>query len=134
VTFANNANAYGACEFVGQYSPFSIVANDVVLGENQGHLNEIIMLGSGSTLGYSKNPRTLKCFRAHFKVPANGGATVRRFVMNTGEGTQTGICHTDLSDLTDHADAWYSLDGRKLDGEPTKKGVYIQNGKKVVIK
>ena len=27
---------------------------------------------------------------------------------------------------------WYSVDGVKLNGEPTKKGVYIRNGKKVV--
>ena len=27
---------------------------------------------------------------------------------------------------------WYSIDGKKLNGEPTKKGVYIVNGKKVV--
>ena len=30
--------------------------------------------------------------------------------------------------------AWYTLDGRKLDGKPTKSGVYIREGKKVVIK
>jgi hypothetical protein len=29
---------------------------------------------------------------------------------------------------------WYSLDGRKLDGVPQKKGLYILNGQKVVIK
>ena len=29
---------------------------------------------------------------------------------------------------------WYTLDGRKLDGKPTKKGLYIVNGKKRVIK
>ena len=29
---------------------------------------------------------------------------------------------------------WYDLNGRKLDGAPTKKGVYILNGKKVVVK
>ena len=28
--------------------------------------------------------------------------------------------------------AWYTLDGKKLSGEPTKKGVYIIKGKKVV--
>ena len=32
------------------------------------------------------------------------------------------------------ADAWYSLDGRRLSGKPTKKGLYINNGKKVAIK
>ena len=29
--------------------------------------------------------------------------------------------------------AWYTLDGRKLDGRPGTKGLYIINGKKVVI-
>ena len=30
--------------------------------------------------------------------------------------------------------SWYSLDGRELKSQPTKKGIYIQNGQKVVIK
>ena len=30
--------------------------------------------------------------------------------------------------------AWYSLDGRRLSTIPTRKGIYINNGKKVVIK
>ncbi len=30
--------------------------------------------------------------------------------------------------------AWYSLDGRRLSGKPSVKGVYINNGRKVVIK
>ena len=29
---------------------------------------------------------------------------------------------------------WYDLSGRKLDKQPTQKGIYIANGKKVVIK
>jgi len=29
---------------------------------------------------------------------------------------------------------WYTLDGRKLSGKPAQKGIYIHNGKKVVIK
>ena len=35
------------------------------------------------------------------------------------------------ADALDKA-AWYTLDGKKLSGEPTKKGVYIIKGKKVV--
>ena len=31
-------------------------------------------------------------------------------------------------------DRWYSLDGRRLNGKPTKKGLYIKNGQKVVVK
>ena len=29
---------------------------------------------------------------------------------------------------------WYTLDGRKLKGRPSAKGVYINNGNKVVMK
>ena len=32
------------------------------------------------------------------------------------------------------ADGWYTIDGRKLSQQPTKKGLYIYNGKKTVIK
>ena len=33
-----------------------------------------------------------------------------------------------------HTDACYTLDGRRLNGKPTRKGLYITNGRKVVIK
>jgi len=36
-------------------------------------------------------------------------------------------------DLTD-ADAWYTLDGRKLDKRPKAKGVYVVKGQKVIIR
>ena len=32
------------------------------------------------------------------------------------------------------AEGWYTVDGIKLQGAPTEKGIYINNGKKVVIK
>ena len=49
------------------------------------------------------------------------------------EGT-TNILNTDFTDSTDKVGAWYTLDGRKLQGMPTQKGLYIVNGKKIVIK
>ena len=30
--------------------------------------------------------------------------------------------------------SWYTLDGRKLNGKPTAKGLYIYNGKKIIVK
>ena len=47
------------------------------------------------------------------------------------QGGTTGISTVSTASETD---GWYSLDGRKLDGKPAKKGVYINNGKKVVIR
>lgn len=35
----------------------------------------------------------------------------------------------------DHeADSWYTLDGKKLNGKPATKGIFIRNGKKVLLK
>ena len=31
-------------------------------------------------------------------------------------------------------DEWFSLDGMKLNGQPTEKGIYIRNGRKVILK
>ena len=45
----------------------------------------------------------------------------------------TGIEEMEVSGGVEGA-AYYTLDGCKLDGKPTKKGVYIVNGRKVVIK
>lgn len=48
----------------------------------------------------------------------------------------TGISSTangQWSTFNDSA-VWYTLDGRRLMGQPTRKGLYIVNGKKVVVK
>ena len=31
-------------------------------------------------------------------------------------------------------DNWYMLDGRRVEGEPKAKGIYLRNGKKLIIK
>ena len=94
------------------------------------------MLGSGSTLGYSKNNRQLHSFRCHFEVPSNADApAMNSYVIDFGDGT-TSLSEKLRVKSEEFATAaeWYSLDGRKLDGEPTKKGQYIVNGRKVVVK
>ena len=119
------SNAGGEdCQFVGQFSPFTIDA---------GNKDEIIMLGSGSQLGYSQTARDLKTFRAHFFIP--GATAARAFVMNFGNGETTGIISVQGSgSMVNGSDAWYSLGGQRLQSAPTAKGVYIQNGRKVVVK
>ena len=51
-----------------------------------------------------------------------------------GEGT-TGIDNLNVNDnLNDNEATWYDLNGRKLNGKPAQKGIYIKNGKKIVVK
>ena len=47
--------------------------------------------------------------------------------------TDTGIGYTEITEITERAGAWYTLDGRKVQNA-TRKGVYIVNGHKVVTK
>ena len=81
--------------------------------------------GKGTT--YNENYNDGK--RAH--IDGDGGPGY--FTART-----TGIA-TDLHQVTSdkqqvQSDEWYTIDGRKLNGMPAKKGVYIQNGKKTVVK
>ena len=55
-----------------------------------------------------------------------------RLVSANGVTTAIGELDTKTDEFS--FNDWFSLDGSKLSGKPTEKGVYINNGKKVVIK
>lgn len=122
----------GKVTFVGQYSPFSIVESGAT-GSNQGNKNEILLMTKGNKIGYSKNPRTLNCFRCHFYVPTNGGQQAHNIEVDFGEGEATSVASME-DGRSKMEDVYYTLDGRKLEGKPTAKGMYIVNGRKVIIK
>ena len=72
--------------------------------------------------------------RAYFQLHYLDTSTVRAFNLSFGDSSEdTGIGHTEITEITEKSDVWYSLDGRKLDGKSTKKGLYIHGGKKVVV-
>ena len=92
---------------------------------------DVLFVATGNTL---KNPSTMptdmKGFRAYFLLK-NVPAGTRTFALNLGD-KETGITTTDFTDSTDKAGAVYDLQGRKVNA--AQKGVYIQNGKKTVVK
>ncbi len=55
-----------------------------------------------------------------------------RLVSRSGETTAIGTLDTKTGEVS--FDGWYDMNGLKLDSKPTKKGLYINNGKKIVIK
>ena len=57
-----------------------------------------------------------------------------RLVGANGQTTAIGTIDTKTGEMTFDSEAWYTLDGVRLSGKPTKKGLYINNGKKIVIK
>ena len=82
---------------------------------------------------------TLDPNKAHLELPQSSPSPARGFIGFDDDET-TGI--SDASHLMDNgewimdneAGAWYDLSGRKLSGQPTKKGIYVRDGKKFVIK
>ncbi len=71
-------------------------------------------------------------FRAFFK-PGIFDASVTSLSLGSVTGGTTSI--DDLpATLDQETGAWYTIDGRRLNGQPTQKGVYIKNGKKTIIK
>ena len=122
VTF-DNAQGSGDCSFVGQYDPFVI---------DEGNQNSIVMLSSGNRIGYSNNvPRTLRCMRAHFEIPATGGApAMTDYAIDFDGEASTALKVIDNGQwVIDNV--YYDLAGRRV-AQPTK-GLYIFNGKKVMI-
>ena len=55
-----------------------------------------------------------------------------RLVDANGETTGIGEIDTKTGDVT--FDGWYAIDGVRLSGKPSKSGLYINNGRKVIIK
>ena len=118
----------GDVTFCGTFSPIRLEAND----------RTKLYLGSGDNLYYPSDEVNVNACRAYFSL--NNGITAgddsepnqaRVFVLNFGNDGAAGISQK-LSQGARSASAWYSVDGRKLSGKPTQKGLYIHNGKKVV--
>jgi len=77
--------------------------------------------------------RTIPAGKNYLVVTGAAGAPKLTFVVDKGqgEGSATAIGTIEASEA-DH-DAWYTLDGRRLQQKPSQKGLYIRNGQKVVV-
>lgn len=101
----------------------------------------VLFLGSGNKLfsptvvnDAGQEASYMKGFRAYFQLKGTA-ASASAFNIDFGEGETTGIISVNGSGLMVNGfDGCYDLQGRRIEGQPTQKGVYIVNGKKTVIK
>ena len=93
----------------------------------------VLFLTSGNKLQYPEAlPADFKGFRAYFQL--KGEATsARSFQLNLGDDEVTGIQTLDNLTISPVDNSVYDLQGRRVDGA-AKRGVYVVNGKKVIIK
>ena len=83
---------------------------------------------------FERDYRTVRPFEA-YTLHRDNQNPAPQFIMiggDMGNGT------TGIEELVDKRmntnDSWYTIDGRKLQGAPTSKGLYIRNGKKVIVR
>ena len=128
-----------AATFHGIFDPYSTGGAD----------NTMLYLGADNTLYYPSDNITIGAFRAYFKLadgitagdPVNG---VRAFVLNFGDDSEANEI-SDATRLNNNEqrinNEWYDLSGRRVSvpsvssaSSVLPKGVYINNGHKIVIK
>ena len=64
----------------------------------------------------------------------NTNTSAARIFVEEADGSVTAISTISADGVAVPAEGWYTLNGVKMNAAPTQKGVYINNGKKVVIK
>lgn len=118
----------GRVQFVGTYAP------KLLLGNNDGNL----YMGADDDIRVPNENMNLDAFLAYFLLDLGNGlgmpgpAKVKQAVINVDGEVITKIF--DIHNEQQAKEGWYSLDGRKLNSRPTAKGIYINNGRKIVIK
>ena len=85
----------------------------------------LFLTASGTLKKANSNGSTLKGLRAYFTVPSDASARLAL------DDDATAIR---LVETTTTADRWYTTDGRQLSMQPTRRGIYIRNGQKMIIR
>ena len=86
----------------------------------------------------------VEAYSVEFSIAAEGSVKVGLKLQNTTatwinfdnfslEAVTTGISRIN-EDATTTDDNWYSLSGRKINGKPTAKGIYIHQHQKMVVR
>ena len=121
-------------DFIGSFSPTSFDPGDRTL----------LYLGAANTLYYPNAANNedgkyhLNACRAYFKLnDITAGDVIHSTRMTFEDNETTGIIEAEAnSSLFTHNSSlsdWFDLSGRKV-SKPTTKGLYIHNGRKIVIK
>jgi hypothetical protein len=100
-------------------TPAEEATNTVTVEIDRGNFSDISL----DIQGTGKATITFQAQKGRFfldevKVADNTITAISRLAPNTGQAHN----------------AWFTLDGRRLNGTPAQKGIYIHNGKKVILR
>ena len=116
-------------DFIGNYSSLTLTGGD----------KSVLYLGTNNQLYYPAANRTINACRAYFQLNGiTAGDISHEVKMYFGDEDDADGINSLTPDPSpgrgEENDAWYSLDGKKLSGKPSQKGIYIHNGRKEAVK
>lgn len=124
-SYNNDADGDLRVRFVGTYKVNEFDSED----------KSILLMGGANNLYYPTTGAGIAAQRAYFKIGSDELPARQLTAFNIDFGdTVTGIRPLSTDERTAAGGGWYTIDGRTLSGKPTQRGVYINNGKKVIIK
>ena len=121
-TDRNITKADGHVSFIGYYDAFTVTPSD----------DYIYYMTAGNQLKHTAKERVLKACRAYFQF--SDEAKSKPFVLDfPEENSATGIAIVGSATAKENTGDWYTINGVRIE-KPVRKGLYILNGQKVVIK
>ena len=109
--------------FIGTMQPTVIPASNATTDNYAFNGKQFVWVMNEIAIGANK---------AYLSIPKTNG-NPKNIRLYRGNGETTGIDES-IVNSEEVNSVWYDLNGRKLQGKPSLKGVYIKNGKKVVVK
>ncbi len=133
-SWQQTAGIGSAATFYGYYSPITLEAGD----------RTRLYLGSNNTLYYPSEAMTVGSCRGIFQLHGITAGDLEsgevnnaplRIVLNLDDanGDATAISAVSNEPVVASPSGWFTLDGRRLADKPTLRGIYLHNGKKVVV-
>ncbi len=109
------------------------VLEETTLSPTEGNMTNLVLANGKNGLGFYclKGSGTIAAHRAYLQVPTRLIGNDAKFIRMEFDDDVTAI-----GGITTQEEAapYYDLQGVRHEGKPTKQGIYIMNGKKVVVK
>lgn len=132
---------------VSTQSKFQITATDDVdipaadvCAEFKGTATGTTLTANGSTYYVLKNgvflranPGTVSAYNCYLEIAADSGSPSNAPQYSIEKGGNTTGIKDSIADQKNDDNAWYTLSGVRME-KPIQRGIYIHNGKKVVVK
>ena len=127
VTSTNTIQISQKHEAAGNYTDNELKGGTTV---TSGYDAYTLASGSSGVGFYKFTGEALNPNKAHLEIPQTAGA---RTFYGFSDGDATAIELPEMASDSDDGDI-YDLMGRKMQGQPTTKGIYVKQGKKYIVK